>query len=170
MRKNMLAVFILALVMANLAISSITLMIVVPSLKNTNEFVGKVAAAIELEELEKKQEVGLDEMETYILTKSSESIVINLRNYNSNENSYVVIKGITLTLNTQASDYGRVKKLLDKNIIKVQDIINTTYEGYTKTEAKDRKISIKTEILDKLATMFDTESIVDISFGSITYQ
>ena len=170
MRKNMLAVFIMALTIANLVVSSITLMVVTPSLKNTNDFFARVAAAIELEELEMKQEIGLEEMETYILTKSSESIVINLRNYNSNDNSYVVIKGITLTLNTQASDYGKVKKLLDKNIIKVQDIINSTYEGYTKAEAKDRKISIKTEILDKLAEMFDTQAIVDISFGSITYQ
>ena len=40
----------------------------------------------------------------------------------------------------------------------------------TKSEAKERKASIKTEILDKLAKMFDTETIVDISFGSITYQ
>ena len=66
MRKNMLAVFIMALTMANLIISSITLMVVMPSLKNTNEFVAKVAAAIELEELENKEEVGLDEMENYI--------------------------------------------------------------------------------------------------------
>ena len=170
MKRNMLAVFILLLVIANLVVSSITLMVVMPSLKNTNNFLNKVAAAIELEELENNQEVGLEEMETYILTKSSESIIINLKSYESQENAYVVIKGISLTLNTRAADYGKVKKLLDKNTIKVQDIINTTYESYTKSEAKERKASIKTEILDKLAEMFDTDTIVDISFGSITYQ
>ena len=169
MRKNMLAVFIMALTMANLIISSITLMVVMPSLKNTNEFVAKVAAAIELEELENKEEVGLDEMENYVLTKSSESIIINLKS-DGNDNSYAVIKGISLTLNTRATDYSKTKKLIEKNSLRVQDLINTTYEGYTKKEAKERKSQIKTEILDKLAKMFESEVIVDISFGSITYQ
>lgn len=169
MRKNMLAVFIMALTIANLIISSITLMVVMPSLKNTNEFVAKVAAAIELEELENKEEVGLDEMENYVLTKSSESIIINLKS-DGNDNSYAVIKGISLTLNTRATDYSKTKKLIEKNSLRVQDLINTTYEGYTKKEAKDRKSQIKTEILDKLAKMFESEVIVDISFGSITYQ
>ena len=170
MRKNMLAVFIMALTIANLIISSITLMVVMPSLKNTNEFVAKVAAAIELEELENKEEVGLDEMENYVLTKSSESIIINLKSNDSNDNSYAVIKGISLTLNTRATDYSKTKKLIEKNSLRVQDLINTTYESYTKQEAKDRKSQIKTEILDKLAKMFESEVIVDISFGSITYQ
>ncbi|MBE5934357.1 MAG: hypothetical protein E7262_01020 [Lachnospiraceae bacterium] len=169
MKKNMLAVFIMALVIANLVISSITLMVITPSLKNTNEFVTKVAAAIELEELEKKQEVSLEDMETYTLKKSSESVIINLKNYEDG-NSYVVIKGISLTLNTQAADYGKVKKLIDKNIDMVTDEIDTIYAKYSKDEAKERKSKIKTEILDSLAEMFETETIVDISFGSITYQ
>ena len=117
MKRNMLAVFILVLVIANLVISSITLMVVMPNLKNTNDFIAKVAAAIELEELENNQEVGLEQMETYVLTKSSESIVINLKSYESQENAYVVIKGISLTLNTKAADYGKVKKLLDIDLI-----------------------------------------------------
>ena len=71
-------------------------------------------------------------METYVLTKSSESIIINLKSYESQENAYVVIKGISLTLNTKAADYGKVKKLLDKNTIladkeyKVNNIIQAT--------------------------------------------
>lgn len=170
MRKNMLAVFILALTMANLVVSSINLMVVTPALKNTNAFVAKVAAAIELEQLENKQEVGLDEMENFVLTKSSESIIINLKSTEDDENSYAVIKGISLTLNTKASDYSKVKKQLEKNTLRVQDLINTTYESYTKKEAKNRKSQIKNEILDKLAELFESEVIVDISFGSITYQ
>jgi hypothetical protein len=169
MRKNMLAVFIMALTIANLVVSAITLMVVMPSLKNTNNFYDKVAAAIELEELENKGEVGLAQMENFILTKSSESIIINLKS-DGDENAYAVIKGITLTLNTKSADYGKTKKLIEKNTMRVQDLINTTYEGYTKDEAKNRKSQIKNEILDKLAKMFDSETIIDISFGSITYQ
>ena len=73
-------------------------------------------------------------------------------------------------LNTKNKDYSQVKKLLDKNKIKVQDIINTTYEKYTKEEAKDKKEQIKTEILEEIDEMLDTKTVVDISFGSITYQ
>ena len=42
MKRNMLAVFILVLVIANLVISSITLMVVMPNLKNTNEIIDEV--------------------------------------------------------------------------------------------------------------------------------
>ena len=60
--------------------------------------------------------------------------------------------------------------VIEKNKIKVQDIINSTYEKYTKEEAQDKKDQIKGEILEELSEMFDTETIVDISFGSIMYQ
>jgi tRNA isopentenyl-2-thiomethyl-A-37 hydroxylase MiaE len=109
-------------------------------------------------------------MENYTLTKTSESVMINLKNYESNKDSYVVIKGIALMLNTKNKDYADVKKLIDKNKIKVQDIINSTYAKYTKEEAQDKKDQIKTEILEELSEMFNTETIVDISFGSIMYQ
>ena len=169
MKKNMLAVFILALTLANLAVSAITLMVVTPNLKNTNDFITKVAAAIELEELENKGKVGLDEMENYVLTKSSENIVIYLKS-DGDSNSYAVIKGISLTLNTRAADYSKVKGLIEKNTLRIQDLISTTYEGYTKDEAKNRKSQLKNEILDKLEKMFESDTIIDISFGSITYQ
>lgn len=168
MRKNMLAVLILAISLANLVLSSITLMVIMPKVDATEKFITKVASAIELEQ--KQEEAVLGDMENYTLTKTSESVMINLKNYESNKDSYVVIKGIALMLNTKNKDYADVKKLIDKNKIKVQDIINSTYEKYSKEEAQDKKDQIKTEILEELSEMFNTETIVDISFGSIMYQ
>ena len=168
MRKNMLAVLILAVSLANLVLSAIVLMVVIPKMDATEAFLTKVASAIELEEKQEKAVIG--DMENYILTKSTESIMINLKNYKSSKDSYVVIKGVALMLNTKNKDYSQVKKLLDKNNIKIQDIINSTYEKYTKEEAKDKKELIKNEILEEISEMLDTRTIVDISFGSIMYQ
>lgn len=168
MRKNMLAVLILAVSLANLVLSAIVLMVVIPKMDATEAFLTKVASAIELEEKQEKAVIG--DMENYILTKSTESIMINLKNYKSSKDSYVVIKGVALMLNTKNKDYSQVKKLLDKNNIKIQDIINSTYEKYTKEEAKDKKEQIKNEILEEISEMLDTRTIVDISFGSIMYQ
>ena len=168
MRKNMLAVLILAVSLANLVLSAIVLMVVIPKMDATEAFLTKVASAIELEEKQEKAVIG--DMENYILTKSTESIMINLKNYKSSKDSYVVIKGVALMLNTKNKDYSQVKKLLDKNNIKIQDIINSTYEKYTKEEAIDKKEQIKNEILEEISEMLDTRTIVDISFGSIMYQ
>lgn len=168
MRKNMLAVLILAISLANLVLSAIILMVVIPKMDATEAFLTKVASAIELEE--KQEESTIGDMENYILTKSTESIMINLKNYESSKDSYVVIKGVALMLNTKNKDYSEIKKLLDKNNIKIQDIITSAYEKYTKEEAKDKKEQIKNEILEEISDMFDTRTIVDISFGSITYQ
>ena len=168
MRKNMLAVLILAVSLANLVLSAIVLMVVIPKMDATEAFLTKVASAIELEEKQEKAVIG--DMDNYILTKSTESIMINLKNYKSSKDSYVVIKGVALMLNTKNKDYSQVKKLLDKNNIKIQDIINSTYEKYTKEEAKDKKEQIKNEILEEISEMLDTRTIVDISFGSIMYQ
>ena len=164
----MLAVLILAVSLANLVLSSVTLMVIMPKVDATEKFITKVASAIELEE--KQEEAVLGDMENYILTETSESVTINLKNYESKKDSYVVIKGIALMLNTKNKDCSSVKKLIEKNKIKVQDIINSTYEKYTKEEAQDKKDQIKGEILEELSEMFDTETIVDISFGSIMYQ
>ena len=164
----MLAVLILAVSLANLVLSAIVLMVVIPKMDATEAFLTKVASAIELEEKQEKAVIG--DMENYILTKSTESIMINLKNYKSSKDSYVVIKGVALMLNTKNKYYSQVKKLLDKNNIKIQDIINSTYEKYTKEEAKDKKEQIKNEILEEISEMLDTRTIVDISFGSIMYQ
>ena len=168
MRKNMLAVLILAVAIANLVLSAITLMVIIPKLDATEKFVTKVASAIELEQ--KQEKAQINDMENYILMESKESLMINLKNYESSKDSYAVIKGVALMLNTKNKDYSQVKGLIEKNKIKIQDIINSTYEGYTKEEAKDKKDQIKDEILEELSEMFNTKTIVDISFGSITYQ
>ena len=115
MRKNMLAVLILAISIANLVLSAIILMVVVPKMDATESFLTKVASAIELEQ--KEEEAVIKDMENYVLTESTENIMINLKNYGSSKDSYVLIKGVALMLNTKNKDYSQVKKLLDKNKI-----------------------------------------------------
>ena len=65
----MLAVLILAVSLANLVLSAIVLMVVIPKMDATEAFLTKVASAIELEEKQEKAVIG--DMENYILTKST---------------------------------------------------------------------------------------------------
>jgi len=168
MKRNMLAVLILVVSLANLVMTGLMIFVVLPGSKSYTELVNKVATAIELEEKESNaDEISVDEKEQYVYDKAD--FTINLKK-EGKKDSYVVINQVSLTLNTSDKDYEKTKKLLDANEVKVHDMITTIYEAHTKTEVTTQKKEIKEEVLQKLKEEFESDAIIDISYGSITCQ
>jgi len=164
----MLAVLILVVSLANLVMTGLMIFVVLPGSKSYTELVNKVATAIELEEKESNaDEISVDEKEQYVYDKAD--FTINLKK-EGKKDSYVVINQVSLTLNTSDKDYEKTKKLLDANEVKVHDMITTIYEAHTKTEVTTQKKEIKEEVLQKLKEEFESDAIIDISYGSITCQ
>jgi len=168
MKRNMLAVLILVVSLANLVMTGLMIFVVLPGSKSYTELVNKVASAIELEEKESNaDEISVDEKEQYVYDKAD--FTINLKK-EGKKDSYVVINQVSLTLNKSDKDYDKTKGLLDANEVKVHDMITTIYEGHTKTEVTTQKKEIKDEVLQRLKEEFESDAIIDIAYGSITCQ
>ena len=83
MKKNLMSVLILALVLANLILTAILMISVVPQSKKANELITKVCSAIDLELESGKEEGAIDvpmsQIEEVKLS-DGEKMTINLKN------------------------------------------------------------------------------------------
>ena len=82
MKKNLMSVLILALVVANLILTAILMISVVPQTKKANELINKVCSAIDLE-LEGGKEnssidIPMEQVET-VQIAGGETMTINLK-------------------------------------------------------------------------------------------
>jgi len=124
MKKNLMSVLIMALVMANLVLTAILMISVVPQTKKANELVTKVCSAIDLE-----LEGGKDNSSLYIPMSQVEpvslsegaSLTINLKDSKDGEKHHAVIS-VTLALDTKSEGY---KTYGVEGITAKQDIIKS---------------------------------------------
>lgn len=106
MKKNLMSVLILALVVANLILTAILMISVVPQTKKANELVNKVCSAIDLELEGGKEKATIDipmEQVATVQVDGGESITVNLKSDNDRK-SYAIVS-ISLALDTKNKDY-----------------------------------------------------------------
>ncbi len=168
MKKNILAVIILAATLINLTLSAVMIFVFMPTVKQTNNLITKVAQIIDLE-LEnvvvKDDSDALLEEEKYDL---SQDISLNLAIGKDGKSHYAKLS-CSVYLNKNSKDYSNVKGLMEQYDGKIREIINEEvsklpYEEFNVTE---KKIATKNVILDRLQNeVFHSTCITSISFSS----
>ncbi|MEG0963683.1 MAG: flagellar basal body-associated FliL family protein [Lachnospiraceae bacterium] len=172
MKKNLMSVLILALVLANLILTAILMISVVPQTKKANELISKVCTAIDLE-LESGKEDGtidvpMDQIEVLPIAEGA-TMTINLKD--GADSGHFAIVSVSLALDTKNKDY---KKLGAEAITAKQDLIKgeiiNIVSSHTIEEMKADTVGVQNEILAKLQKMFDSNCIVSVTFTSYNYQ
>ncbi|MBQ7507383.1 MAG: flagellar basal body-associated protein FliL, partial [Lachnospiraceae bacterium] len=71
MKKNMISVLILALLLVNLVMTALMMLSVYPQAQKTNELIGKIAQAIDLElssgQITTSSTIPIEDIETYAI-------------------------------------------------------------------------------------------------------
>jgi len=173
MKKNLMSVVILALVLANLILTAVLTISVLPQTKLANELITKVCAAIDLD-LEGGSASGnatipLDQVETYNVN-AGETMTINLKPGADGVNHYVVME-VTLGVNTKHEDYkkyGSAEQLAAKEGM-IKDKIFSVVSGHTIDDMRNDQKSVQNEILEELRSMYNSDFLVSVSCTS-TYQ
>ena len=103
MKKNLMSVLILALVLANLVLTAILMISVVPQTKKANELITKVCSAIDLE-LEGGKDnsalnIPMERIETVSLNEG-QTMTINLKTGDDGEAHHAVIS-VSLALDNK---------------------------------------------------------------------
>lgn len=173
MKKNLISVLILALVLANLILTAVLTISVLPQTKQANELISKVCAAIDLDleggSVEAASAVPIDDVETYNLN-SGESMTINLTPGEDGIEHFAVIK-VVLGINKKDEDYkkyGSAENLTEKEGM-MQGRVFSVVSSHTVEEMRNDPDAIRDELLKELRNLYDSNFIVDVSITA-TYQ
>lgn len=170
MKKNLMSVLILALVLANLILTAILMISVVPQSKKANELITKVCSAIDLELESGKEEGAIDvpmsQIEEVKLS-DGEKMTINLKNTDGKD--HYVMMSVSLALDTKNKDYTDATVISDKEGI-IKDEINKIVSSHSIDDMRNDTKGIQNEILKSLRKMYDSDFIVSVVFSDINYQ
>ncbi|MGN0388292.1 MAG: flagellar basal body-associated FliL family protein [Suilimivivens sp.] len=171
MKKNLISIVILALLVVNIVLSSITLLSVSGTNRKTAALVTDIAAAINLDlggqTEEEKQEVtvSMADVVTYDIT----DLTVPLKKGENDEKEHYAMLSVTLSMNSKDKDYKTYGDLSTRESL-IKGEINDAVSLHTADEARENSHTIEEEILQRVQAMFDSQFIYDVTFSSILIQ
>ncbi len=174
MKKNLIAVIILALVLINLILTAILTFTIIPQTRKSNELIDQVCSAINLElesgDSSTTPTVPIEDIEAF---KIGSDFTVSLKPDPDGQSHYAVFS-VSLSLNTKSEGYetyGGSEGLLQKETI-IQSEINTIVSGYTLDEFNANGYKdVKEDILTAMQEMFGGKDfIVGVNFSSVATQ
>lgn len=180
MKKNLISIVILALLIVNIVLTAIMMFSVTGTSRKTAALVDNIATALNLEleangNGEDAQEVvvPMSDIATYDI---SEKMTIPLRIEQDAEGNdgdpHFFIAVVTLSMNTKDKDYktyGSDEEMQSRESL-IKSEINDIVGQYTVDEARNNQDQIRTEILERIQKMFDSEFIFNVAFSDIMIQ
>lgn len=166
MKKNLITVLIFALCLINLVFNILLVFVFMPSTTKTNKLITDIAKVLDLElESQKKGDSSVVNVDDLSAFKLEQGNPINLA-ADGSDKTHVLQYGVTINLNSKASDYSKVSENLAASTDIVYDMTRDIIGKYTYAEATDVEVQrqIKEEILKALQETFKTECIYSVSF------
>lgn len=162
MRKNILAIVILAATLVNVTLVAILLFTLNPYVKRANELITRVCEVIDLE-LESpstgdKDIVPVEDRDIYLIMEED---TISLATSEDGKN-WIALVTATLTLNKKHEDYTKISALIESNIPNIKDIIQKEVSKYQKEGAQipEYQEDISKKVLEEIKKIFDDSKCV----------
>lgn len=161
MKKNMLAIVILAATLVNVALTALMLFTVVPKAQRTDALIQKICSIIDLE-LEDPNaadyaEIPFEDRETYTLSSKE---TVNLTKAEGQTKSPYAQVEIILMLNKKADSYETVQPLLENYEGIIRGIVSAEVAKYTTDNLDANKDEIQKTIRTKLSTEFGSTDVL----------
>ncbi|MBE5950142.1 MAG: hypothetical protein E7260_00965 [Lachnospiraceae bacterium] len=160
MKKNILAIVILAATIVNITLSAIMLFTVVPKAQRTDALIQKIVAILNLElenpDASDYAEIPFEDRETYAITERQ---TINLSRIEGDSKNRYAFVYITLLINNKSDDY----KTIQPKLAEYERIVISKVSDQVSTYTIETIIGSKEEICDKVLEALRTE------FGSADF-
>ena len=169
MKKNILAIIILAATLVNLTLSALMLFVYLPNAKKMNTMITKICGVLDMElespiPKDKEQQIAVTDLESIVV---GTNMAINLTP-GADGKKYFAQVTATIVLNKKASDYKKIQPLMEPQAELIKEIIQNRISALTPDNFQAAKELVKNEILEDLKESFDTECIYSVVFGSYT--
>lgn len=165
MKKNILAILILAATLINLTLTAVSLFITLPTARRTNNLITKVVQVIDLE-LESPtadgQNISIEDIGTF---KIEGDMTINLSPSANDSKAHYAVVTCSLSLNKKAEDFSKKEPLLAEQVDYIKEVITSEIGSYSLETVLSNKETIKATIKEKLNERFDSNFIIGISFS-----
>lgn len=163
MKRNMLAVVILAATLINLTLSAVLIFTVVPKAKRTDALIEKIVAAVELE-----TESGIGKDYGEILPGDQDEYtfsdkVVNLKAVGDKVSIAQV--SITITLNKKHDDYATIQPLIASKENKIVNAVGSVLSDYTSAEVALYADEINKDALVKIQEIFQSECVIEATLN-----
>lgn len=163
MKRNMLAIVILAATLINLTLSAVLIFTVIPKAKRTDALIEKIVAAVELET---ESGIGKDygeilpaDQDEYTFTDKA----VNLKSTDSDVSIAQV--SITITLNKKHDDYATIQPLITAKENKIVSAVASVLSDYTKAEVSLYTEDINKDALIKIQEIFQSDCIIEATLN-----
>lgn len=171
MKKNLISVLILVLVLANLIVTAVLLITVLPQTKKANDLIDKVAEAIDLELtsgdiVSNANRVALENIEVVDI---SEAMTITLKDSGDGVTHYAVLN-VAISLDTSSEGYATYGATFATKESLVKSAINAVVSGFTIDEMRTNAAEAQDQILLDLQDIFGSDLVVGVNFTGATYQ
>jgi flagellar FliL protein len=163
----MLSIIILALLVVNIVLSAIMMVTVSSASKKTAALVSDISTIVGLEIN------GLPQSETVSTTPSmadtavysiSDELTIPLKTGEDGKSHYAV-GNVSLSMDTTNADYKTYSETMEDREGLIKDVIFEVIGNYTMEEIQADTKQVKSEILEKIQELFNSEFIYSVSFN-----
>ncbi len=172
MKKNMLSILILALLIVNVALTSVMMFTMMGTNKKTARLIDGISTALSLEiadptqeGVEETSEVAMEDIKVYQIP---DQLTIGLAKGADGKSHYCVVS-VSLSLNTKDPDYEKYNETLGDNVDMIKDKIFQVVGSHTIEEAESNTDGLREEILETLQQMYGSKFIYNIVFRDIMF-
>ncbi len=169
MKKNILAIVILAATLVNLTLTAMILFTFVPYVNKANNLITEIAAAIQLDigdtKEKEEQNVNIADLESFPVLENANC---NLKTGEDGKTRYAQVTAF-LSLNKKHEDYATLKPVLEGQIETVKSTILAAVAGYTADELNqaETREAINKAVLEKLQDIFDSTFIYSVDIRAL---
>lgn len=165
MKKNILTIIIMAITLINLILTALLIFVIVPTSNKTNQLVTKVASIVDLE-LESPdtaaEQIAVSDIATYEI---EDKLTINLKS--TDENPHYALLYVSLSMNSKHEDYATFSAKMSDYDNNIEEIVTEEFGKYTMDEVQSNKNAIKEAILTRIQELFQSDFIINVSFGNM---
>lgn len=169
MKKNLISVIILALLIVNIVLTAIMMFSVTGTARKTSALVDNITRALNLE-LTARGDAGttavpISDIATYDIAE----MTIELQQDEEGKQHFFV-GSITLSMNTKDKDYKTYGADMASRESLIKSEITDVIAAYSAEDARSNQDAIKSEILERIQTMFNSEFVFNVAFSDIMIQ
>ncbi len=170
MKKNLISVIILALLIVNIALTSVMLFSVTSTNKATADMVMRITGAMDMELSSADGTaftpvVPIENIASYDI---ADTMTIRLKQDEDGAEHYIMI-AVTLSMDKEHEDYKEYgESLTDRESLIKSEIINVVGQ-YTMAEAQADEAGMKQAILESIQNMFGSDFVFRVDFRDVKY-
>ena len=170
MKKNLISVIILALLIVNIALTSVMLFSVTSTNKATAEMVMRISGAMDMELSSAsgssfKPSVAIEDVVSYDI---ADTMTIRLKKDEDGADHYIMI-AVTLSMDSKHDDYKTYGDTLEERESLIKSEILNVVGGYTMAEAQADEAGLKQAILESIQNMYGSDFIYKVDFRDVKY-